>query len=148
MTKSGKSTVSFTFLGKIYRIFDEIRRVKDRLRSPKFLSLKYTLSLSKITQTWRENQARITSRSQVACITSRSERRHAKTRAVFPQLLSNARSFSAIAFELPADYPTNCKNVILDSANQIYRLVGAQKMNEMIGSNSDTAQNQCEQNRT
>ena len=67
---------------------------------------------------------------------------------VFPQLLSGARSFSAIAFELPANYSTNSKNAILDSANQIYRLVGAQKMNEMIGSNSDTTQNQREQNRT
>ncbi len=155
MQKSGKSTVSFAFLGKIYRFFDEIRRMKDRLRGPEFLSLKAASCLSEFTQTWREkpakplrlgvlfrqtaqtwreNQARITfrsqvaritSRSQVARITSRSEHRHAKTRAVFPQLLSSARSFSAIAFELPADHPTNCKNVILDSTNQIYRLMGA-----------------------
>ena len=112
----------------------------------------------KTTQTWRAFPAKNSDMTRKSgahnvSLASRahnvsSERRHAKTRAVFPQLLSNARSFSAIAFELPADYPTNCKNAILDSANQIYRLVGAQKMNEMIGSNSDTAQNQCEQNRT
>ena len=71
-----------------------------------------------------------------------------ETCAVFPQLLSGARSLSAITFELPANHPSNCKNVILDSTNQIYRLVSAQKMNEMIGSNSDTTQNQREQNRT
>ncbi|EWC94833.1 hypothetical protein HMPREF1493_1043 [Atopobium sp. ICM42b] len=35
MTKSGKSTVSFAFLGKIYRFFAEIRRMKDRLRGPR-----------------------------------------------------------------------------------------------------------------
>ena len=169
MTKSGKSTVSFTFLGRSYRFFAEIRRVKDRLRGPKFLSLKAASCLSEFTQTWRgkpakplrlgvlfrqivqtwrENQARSRLTRNVALILSRSEHRHAKTRAVFPQLLSGARSFSAIAFELPADHPSNCKNVILDSTNQIYRLVSAQKMNEMIGSNSDTTQNQREQNRT
>ena len=56
MTKSGKSTVSFTLLGKIYRFFDKIRRVKDRLRGPEFLSLKAAPCLSKFTQTWRENR--------------------------------------------------------------------------------------------
>ena len=57
MTKSGKSTDSFTFLGKIYRFFAEIRREKDRLRGPKFLSLKAASCLSKFTQTWREKSA-------------------------------------------------------------------------------------------
>ena len=56
--KSGKSTVSFTFLGKIYRFFAEIRRVKDRLRGPEFLSLKAASCLSKFTQTWREKPAK------------------------------------------------------------------------------------------
>ncbi|MDU5217416.1 MAG: hypothetical protein E6191_03370 [Atopobium sp.] len=58
MTKSGKSTDSFTFLGKIYRIFDEIRRVKDRLSGPEFLSLKTSPCLSKTAQTWREKPAK------------------------------------------------------------------------------------------
>ena len=57
LTKSGKSTDSFTLLGKIYRFFAEIRRVKDRLRGPEFLSLKAALCLSKFTQTWREKPA-------------------------------------------------------------------------------------------
>ena len=56
MQKSGKSTDSFTLLGKIYRFFDKIRRVKDRLRGPEFLSLKAAPYLSKFTQTWRENR--------------------------------------------------------------------------------------------
>ena len=55
--KSGKSTVSFAFLGKIYRFFAEIRRVKDRLRGPEFLSLNAASCLSKFTQTWREKPA-------------------------------------------------------------------------------------------
>jgi len=58
LTKSGKSTDSFTFLGKIYRIFDEIRRVKDRLSGPEFLSLKTSPCLSKTAQTWREKPAK------------------------------------------------------------------------------------------
>jgi len=57
LTKSGKSTVSFAFLGKIYRFFDEIRHVKDRSFGPKFLSLKAASCLSEFTQTWRENPA-------------------------------------------------------------------------------------------
>ena len=57
LTKSGKSTDSFTLLGKIYRFFAEIRRVKDRLRGPEFLSLKAASCLSKFTQTWREKPA-------------------------------------------------------------------------------------------
>ena len=57
MQKSGKSTDSFTLLGKIYRFFDKIRRVKDRLRGPEFLSLKAASCLSKFTQTWREKPA-------------------------------------------------------------------------------------------
>jgi len=40
LTKSGKSTDSFTLLGKNYRFFEEIRRVKDRLRGPKFWAWK------------------------------------------------------------------------------------------------------------
>ncbi len=56
--KSGKSTVSFTFLGKIYRFFDEIRRVKDRCFGPEFLSLKAASCLSEFTQTWREKPAK------------------------------------------------------------------------------------------
>ena len=58
LTKSGKSTVSFTFLGKIYRIFDEIRRMKDRCFGPEFLSLKAASCLSEFTQTWREKPAK------------------------------------------------------------------------------------------
>jgi len=57
LTKSGKSTVSFAFLGKIYRFFDEIRHVKDRSFGPEFLSLKAASCLSEFTQTWRENPA-------------------------------------------------------------------------------------------
>ncbi|MBF0893657.1 MAG: hypothetical protein HXK44_04425 [Atopobium sp.] len=58
MTKSGKSTVSFAFLGKIYRFFDEIRRMKDRRFGPEFLSLKAASCLSAFTQTWREKPAK------------------------------------------------------------------------------------------
>ena len=57
LMKSGKSTDSLMFLGKIYRFFAEIRRVKDRLRGPEFLSLKAASCLSKFTQTWREKPA-------------------------------------------------------------------------------------------
>ena len=57
MKKSGKSTDSFTFLGKSYRFFAEIRRAKDRLRCPEFLSLKTASCLSKTAQTWREKPA-------------------------------------------------------------------------------------------
>ena len=55
--KSGKSTVSFTYLGKSYRFFEEIRRVKIGCATPNFASLKTTSSLSKFTQTWREKPA-------------------------------------------------------------------------------------------
>jgi len=55
--KSGKSTVSFTYLGKSYRFFEEIRRVKIGCAAPNFASLKTTSSLSKLAQTWREKQA-------------------------------------------------------------------------------------------
>ena len=58
MQKSGKSTVSFTFLGKIYRFFAEIRRMKDRHFGPEFLSLKAASCLSEFTQTWREKPAK------------------------------------------------------------------------------------------
>ena len=58
MTKSGKSTVSFAFLGKIYRFFDEIRRIKDRRFSPEFLSPKAASCLSEFTQIWREKPAK------------------------------------------------------------------------------------------
>ena len=57
--KSGKSTVSFAFLGKIYRFFDEIRRMKDRRFLPEFLSLKAASCLSEFTQTWREKPAKL-----------------------------------------------------------------------------------------
>jgi len=59
LTKSGKSTVSFAFLGKIYRFFDEIRHVKDRCFGPEFLSLKAASCLSEFTQTWREKPAKL-----------------------------------------------------------------------------------------
>ena len=55
--KSGKYTVSFTYLGKSYRFFEEIRRVKTGCAAPNFASLKTTSSLSKFAQTWREKQA-------------------------------------------------------------------------------------------
>jgi len=55
--KSGKSTVSFTYLGKSYRFFEEIRRVKIGCAAPNFASLKTTSCLSKFAQTWREKQA-------------------------------------------------------------------------------------------
>ena len=55
--KSGKSTDSFAFLGKSYRFFEEIRRVKIGCAAPNFASLKTTSSLSKFTQTWREKPA-------------------------------------------------------------------------------------------
>ena len=57
MTKSGKSTVSLTFSGKIYRFFAEIRRVLTRVLSPNFASLKPPPCLSKTAQTWREKPA-------------------------------------------------------------------------------------------
>ena len=57
MTKSGKSTDSFTYLGRSYRFFAEIRHVLTRVLSPNFASLKPPPCLSKFTQTWRENQA-------------------------------------------------------------------------------------------
>ena len=40
-----------------HRFFAEIRREKDRLRGPEFLSLKAASCLSKFTQTWREKSA-------------------------------------------------------------------------------------------
>jgi len=58
LQKSGKSTDSFMLLGKIYRFFAEIRRVKDRLSGPEFLSLKTLPCLSKTAQTWREKPAK------------------------------------------------------------------------------------------
>ena len=58
MTKSGKSTVSFAFLGKIYRFFEEIRCIKDRRFSPEFLSPKAASCLSEFTQIWREKPAK------------------------------------------------------------------------------------------
>ena len=57
MRKSGKSTVSLTFSGKIYRFFAEIRRVLTRVLSPNFASLKPPPCLSKTAQTWREKPA-------------------------------------------------------------------------------------------
>ena len=63
LTKSGKSTVSFAFLGKIYRFFDEIRRMKDRRFGPGFLSLKAASCLSEFTQTWREKTGKTTQTS-------------------------------------------------------------------------------------
>ena len=79
LTKSGKSTDSFTLLGKIYRFFAEIRRVKDRLRGPEFLSLKAALCLSKFTQTWREKPA---NSSDLACFSGKSFRHGEKIRHV------------------------------------------------------------------
>ncbi len=58
MQKSGKSTDSFTFLGRIHRFFKEIRRVKDRQWSS-ILSLKNASCLSKFAQTWREKPAKL-----------------------------------------------------------------------------------------
>ena len=57
MTKSGKSTDSFTYLGRSYRFFAEIRHVLTRVLSPNFASLKAPPCLSKFTQTWREKPA-------------------------------------------------------------------------------------------
>ncbi len=57
MQKSGKSTVSFTYLGKIHRFFDEIRRMKIGCAAPNFASLKTAPCLSKTAQTWREKPA-------------------------------------------------------------------------------------------
>ena len=57
MTKSGKSTDSFTYLGKSYRFFAEIRHVLTRVLSPNFASLKPPPCLSKTAQTWREKPA-------------------------------------------------------------------------------------------
>ena len=57
MTKSGKSTDSFTFLGRSYRFFAEIRHVLTRVLSPNFTSLKPPPCLSKFAQTWREKPA-------------------------------------------------------------------------------------------
>ena len=57
MQKSGKSTVSFTYLGKSYRFFAEIRHVLTGVLSPNFASLKPPPCLSKFTQTWREKPA-------------------------------------------------------------------------------------------
>ena len=55
--KSGKSTVSLTYLGKSYRFFEEIRRVKIGCAAPNFASLKYASCLSETAQTCRENPA-------------------------------------------------------------------------------------------
>ena len=65
--KSGKSTVSFTFLGKIYRFFDEIRREKVKaimLDSWAWNAhlvwvkvLRHGALFRQNVQTWRENQA-------------------------------------------------------------------------------------------
>ena len=57
MTKSGKSTDSFTYLGRSYRFFAEIRHVLTRVLSPNFTSLKTPSCLSKTAQTWREKPA-------------------------------------------------------------------------------------------
>ena len=57
LTKSGKSTDSFTFLGRSYRFFAEIRHVLTRVLSPNFASLKTPPCLSKTAQTWREKPA-------------------------------------------------------------------------------------------
>ena len=57
MTKSGKSTDSFTYLGRSYRFFAEIRLVLTRVLSPNFASLKTPPCLSKFAQTWREKPA-------------------------------------------------------------------------------------------
>ena len=57
LTKSGKSTDSLMLLGKSYRFFEEIRRVKIGCAAPNFASLKTTSSLSKFAQTWREKPA-------------------------------------------------------------------------------------------
>ena len=56
-TKSGKSTDSFTYLGRSYRFFAEIRHVLTRVLSPNFASLKPPPCLSKTAQTWREKPA-------------------------------------------------------------------------------------------
>ena len=77
LTKSGKSTDSFTFLGKIYRFFAEIRREKDRLRGPKFLSLKAASCLSIFTQIWREKPA---NSSDMMCFSGKSSRHGEKIR--------------------------------------------------------------------
>ena len=57
LTKSGKSTDSFTYLGRSYRFFVEIRLVLTRVLSPNFASLKTPPCLSKFAQTWREKPA-------------------------------------------------------------------------------------------
>ena len=57
MTKSGKSTDSFTYLDRSYRFFAEIRLVLTRVLSPNFASLKTPPCLSKFAQTWREKPA-------------------------------------------------------------------------------------------
>ncbi len=75
--KSGKSTVSLTYLGKSYRFFEEIRRVKIGCAAPNFASLKTTSSLSKFTQTWREKQA---NSSDIACFSGKLLRHDNKTR--------------------------------------------------------------------
>ena len=73
------STDSFTFLGKIYRFFDEIRRMKDRCFGPEFLSLKAASCLSKFTQTWREKPA---NSSDMVCFSGKSFRHSEKIRRV------------------------------------------------------------------
>ena len=75
--KSGKSTVSFTYLGKSYRFFEEIRRVKIGCSAPNFASLKHASCLSKTAQTWREKQA---NSSDIACFSSKLLRHDNKTR--------------------------------------------------------------------
>ena len=77
LQKSGKSTDSFTLLGKSYRFFAEIRRVKDRLRCPEFLSLKTASCLSIFTQTWREKPA---NSSDMVCFSGKSSRHGEKIR--------------------------------------------------------------------
>ena len=75
--KSGKSTVSFTYLGKSYRFFEEIRRVKIGCAAPNFASLKYASCLSETAQTWREKRA---NSSDMVCFSGKSFRHDNKTR--------------------------------------------------------------------
>ena len=79
MQKSGKSTDSFIFFGKIYRFFAEIRRIKDRLRGPEFLSLKAASCLSKFTQTWRKKPA---NSSDMVYFSGKSSRHGEKIRQI------------------------------------------------------------------
>ena len=89
--KSGKSTVSFTYLGKSYRFFEEIRRMKIGCAAPNFVSLKTTSSLSETAQTWREKPANSSDMARFAGKLFRHDNKTRLLRCVGTGLLFKSR---------------------------------------------------------